>query len=245
MQRSSAPKVQLRRPGRRVWVARRLPMAAVMLVGSICVALLLADVVAVHATGRAPAPWRVRLLDALERHGPGQHAVTLAGLVAALVGIWLLCLALTPGRRGLLTMDLGPFGRVAPGSGEGALGASSWSDPGSNVGIASQTPLSLRATVERRTVAYVVCDAVADVPGIAGPRATVGRRRVRVHAQVAFGDREEGRASVSAAAERALRGMKLVHSPRLRCAVRAAPHWRPVQSAVDPGEEGKGDGSDA
>lgn len=89
-----------RRPSRRrPWAQRRVPVAVLTLVAASGCGLLLYDVVAVHALGRPPAPWRTGLLDRLSTYGPGDTAVVVTGAASALFGAVLLLLALTPGHR--------------------------------------------------------------------------------------------------------------------------------------------------
>ncbi|MFD4988278.1 DUF6286 domain-containing protein [Streptomyces sp. NPDC058374] len=92
----------------RFWSARRVPatLTALVLLGAS--GLLLYDVVAVRAGHRAMA-WRRTLARELAER-PLDDIWTLVGAgVAAALGLWLLLLALTPGRRRLL-----PMGRVHP-----------------------------------------------------------------------------------------------------------------------------------
>ncbi|WP_338692653.1 DUF6286 domain-containing protein [Streptomyces sp. Q6] len=92
------------RPPRRWWSQRR--RAAGLLLASAAAAAIVCtvDVLRVHAAGEPPAEWRPAAVRWLAGHGPGDPAVTLAGAVAALIGVWLLILALTPGRRRRLTL---------------------------------------------------------------------------------------------------------------------------------------------
>ncbi|MER5888709.1 DUF6286 domain-containing Asp23/Gls24 family envelope stress response protein [Streptomyces sp. NPDC001941] len=92
------------RAPRRWWSARRGPTAVVLLLAAAACGAVTADVVRVHATGAPAALWRTRAVDWLAGHGPGQLPLRVAGLVAVVLGAWLLVLALTPGRRGLLVL---------------------------------------------------------------------------------------------------------------------------------------------
>ncbi|AJE86415.1 hypothetical protein SLNWT_6039 [Streptomyces albus] len=88
---------------RRFWSRRRLPAALLSLLLLLGLALLLYDVVAVRA-GRKAMQWRKTLARELaERPLDDTWVLTGAG-IAAVLGLWLLLLALTPGRRGLLSM---------------------------------------------------------------------------------------------------------------------------------------------
>ncbi|MGW5860769.1 DUF6286 domain-containing Asp23/Gls24 family envelope stress response protein [Streptomyces sp. NPDC055239] len=90
----------------RPWSGRRLPVAVLALAAALACGVLLYDVVSVHAAGRAPARWRVQAMEWLATHGP--DSATASGVLAAIavfaLGVWLLVLAVTPGRRGLLPL---------------------------------------------------------------------------------------------------------------------------------------------
>lgn len=177
---------------RRPWAQRRTPMVLLLLAAAAACALLLYDVVAVHAANRPAMGWRTRLLDWLSGHGPGDAVVTGLAVLIAVVGLWLLVLAVTPGHRRRL-----PLVTVEPG---------------------------LRAVLDRPAVAVLVRDAVGDVPGVTECGTRVGRRRIRVRAQLAFGDRATTEQAVTAAASRVLAGLGLHHPLRLRVAVSPEAH---------------------
>ncbi|QEU90915.1 DUF6286 domain-containing Asp23/Gls24 family envelope stress response protein [Streptomyces kanamyceticus] len=99
------------RTARRPWSERRLPMGLFTLTAAAACGVLLYEVVSVHAAGRAPARWRVDLLDWLSAHGPGVTAVDLAAAAGVFaLGVWLLILAVTPGKRRRI-----PLATPAPG----------------------------------------------------------------------------------------------------------------------------------
>ncbi|MEW2162780.1 DUF6286 domain-containing Asp23/Gls24 family envelope stress response protein [Streptomyces sp. NPDC007084] len=177
---------------RRPWSARRVPAVCLALVAALACGAVAVDVLRVHLAGQQAAAWRTDLLDTLERRGPADLPV-LFGLVLAVAGLWLCALALTPGRRGLLSA-------ATPG---------------------------LNAAVDRTAVASVIREAVADVPGIDQVRVRVGRRRARVRAALAFGERDGAAQAVVAAAHRALDDCVLRRAPRLRVSVRPTPAWQP------------------
>ncbi|MFF8281671.1 DUF6286 domain-containing protein [Streptomyces albus] len=77
-------------------------MAALALLGAVGGAVLLADLVSVHAGSSSPASWRMELVSWLSRHGPGDPVVVAGGATATVVGLWLLWLACTPGLRSVL-----------------------------------------------------------------------------------------------------------------------------------------------
>lgn len=183
------------RTRRRLWSARRVPAVALALVAALGCGAVAADVLLVHLAGDPAAAWRTDLLDTLEHQGPADLPVAF-GIALAVVGLWLCALALTPGRRGLLSVD-------APG---------------------------LNAAVDRTAVASVIRDAVADVPGTGRVRVRVGRRRARVRADLAFGERKTAAEAAVTAAHRALDDCALRRAPRLRVTVRPTPAWRPPDS---------------
>lgn len=90
----------------RPWSQRRLPVAVLAFAAAAACGVLLYDVVSVHAAGRAPARWRVQAMEWLATHGPdgGTTAGVLAAVAVFVLGVWLLVLAVTPGRRGGLPM---------------------------------------------------------------------------------------------------------------------------------------------
>ncbi|MFG2648100.1 DUF6286 domain-containing Asp23/Gls24 family envelope stress response protein [Streptomyces sp. NPDC048436] len=180
---------------RRPWSQRRLPVAVFALVAAAVCAVFLYDVVSVHAAGRAPARWRVRLLEWLSTHGP--DTATNPGLLTALavfaLGVLLLVLAVTPGRRSGL-----PLNAPLPG---------------------------VRAVLERRAVAVILRDAVTEVSGVGRVRVGVGRRTARVRAGLEFGELEGARRAVTEAAEAATAGLGLARPLRLRVRLSAGSAW--------------------
>ncbi|WP_432082188.1 DUF6286 domain-containing Asp23/Gls24 family envelope stress response protein [Streptomyces sp. WAC 04229] len=189
------------RRARRPWSARRVPAALVALVGTGAGALLLYDVLAVHLADRGPASWRTDAVDWLATHGPGDTPVVAGGAVAAVLGAWLLWLALTPGLRGVLPM--------APVSASGPQ----------------------RAVLERPAVAELLRDAVTAVPGVTDVRVRCGRRRVRVRARLGFGDRTTTRTAVREATATTLDALGLTRPLTPRVTLRPEPHWRPPEAA--------------
>ncbi|WP_306332791.1 DUF6286 domain-containing Asp23/Gls24 family envelope stress response protein [Streptomyces sp. KL118A] len=189
---------------RRPWSPRRAPVAVAALAAAAACAVLLYDVVAVHAAGRAPARWRSDLMDWLTSHGP--HAGAWPGAAAAFavlcLGVWLLVLAVTPGARGRL-----PLRPPLPG---------------------------VRAVIDRRAVASLLRDAVSGLPGITRVRVRVGRRRVTVRAGLAFGELEPAHRALTETAERALASCGAARPPRLRVRLRTEPAWRaPAQGGEE------------
>ncbi|MGW0535359.1 DUF6286 domain-containing Asp23/Gls24 family envelope stress response protein [Streptomyces sp. NPDC003032] len=181
---------------RRPWAERRTPVAVLAFACAAVCGLFLYDVVSVHAAGHRPARWRARLMEWLGTHGPDSGAWPGLAPAAAvfLLGVWLLVLAVTPGRRRRLPM-------AAPAAG-------------------------VRAVLDRRAVAALLRDAVAELPGVTRVRVGVGRRGARVRAGLGFGQLEPTRRAVTEAAEEALAACGLARSLRLRVRVRVAPAWR-------------------
>ncbi|MFF4868874.1 DUF6286 domain-containing protein [Streptomyces sp. NPDC000961] len=90
-------------PARRFWAVRRAPaalLAAVVLGGA---GLLLYDVAAVRADHSAMA-WRKETAEGLATRPLDSTWVMAGASLAALIGLWLLFLALTPGLRSVLPM---------------------------------------------------------------------------------------------------------------------------------------------
>ncbi|MFD5288582.1 DUF6286 domain-containing Asp23/Gls24 family envelope stress response protein [Streptomyces rochei] len=196
----SAPSVDRDRPSgraRRPWSARRVPAALVAVAAAAGCGVLLGDLLAVHLAGRRPAPWRTGVVDWPAAHGPGDGTVVAVGAVAAVLGAWLLWLALTPGLRGVLPMSPVP-------------------------GHPRQ-----RAVLDRSAVAEFVRDAAAAVPGVTDVRVRCGRRRVRLRARLGFGDRRAAHDAVRAATDTTLTALGLSRPLKLTVALRTEPHWRP------------------
>ncbi|MBV2352913.1 Asp23/Gls24 family envelope stress response protein [Streptomyces sp. J2-1] len=91
-------------PARRWWSARRVPVAVLVLLAATACTAVTVDVVRVHVAHLQVADWRTGGLARLYEQGPGDPAVVIGGAVLAVLGLWLVVLALTPGRRGQLTV---------------------------------------------------------------------------------------------------------------------------------------------
>ncbi|MFD8677014.1 DUF6286 domain-containing Asp23/Gls24 family envelope stress response protein [Streptomyces seoulensis] len=99
---------------RRWWSQRRLPLGVLTLLATLTCGALATDLILVHTGHRPAALWRTGALHWLYVHGPGEPPVTAAALGCALLGVWLIVLSVTPGRRGLLTAHSpAPATRVA------------------------------------------------------------------------------------------------------------------------------------
>ncbi|WP_171171409.1 DUF6286 domain-containing protein [Streptomyces sp. I05A-00742] len=87
----------------RFWSARRLPAMLVALAVLAVAGLFLYDVAAVRA-GRPAMGWRRRLARELAHRHLDNGWIVTGAVVALLAGIWLIVLAVTPGRRAVLPM---------------------------------------------------------------------------------------------------------------------------------------------
>ncbi|WP_262059493.1 DUF6286 domain-containing Asp23/Gls24 family envelope stress response protein [Streptomyces sp. STR69] len=93
------------RTPRRRWSQRRLPMTLVTLTAAVAAGALAFDMVMVHTAHRPAAAWRTGILHWMAGHGPGEPGVVVGSGLVAVLGLLLVVLALTPGHRGLLTVD--------------------------------------------------------------------------------------------------------------------------------------------
>ncbi|MFJ4694284.1 DUF6286 domain-containing Asp23/Gls24 family envelope stress response protein [Streptomyces sp. NPDC088766] len=92
------------RTPRRWWSERRVPVAVLTGAAAVACGAFAADLVRVHTTGRPAGAWRTWAVRWLSGHGPGDPAVVAAGGLTAALGLWMILLALTPGRRGQRTV---------------------------------------------------------------------------------------------------------------------------------------------
>ncbi|MFD7033524.1 DUF6286 domain-containing Asp23/Gls24 family envelope stress response protein [Streptomyces sp. NPDC059917] len=90
---------------RRRWSERRLPVALFSIAALVGAGALVHDAAAVLLWGHPSAPWRRDLVDWLAGNGPADTPAW-AAAVAAVAGLWMIALALTPGRRKDLTMAM-------------------------------------------------------------------------------------------------------------------------------------------
>ncbi|MDX3075472.1 DUF6286 domain-containing protein [Streptomyces sp. MI02-7b] len=179
-----------RKPSRRLWSARRTPAALAALVMLFCAGMLLFDVVQVRA-GQPAAAWRKGLFDELASR-PLDDVWMLAGAAtAAALGLWLIVLALTPGLRRRLPLQV-PAGRGRT-----------------------------RATLDRDSAAQLLRDATLRVPGVSRARVRVRRHRTRVRADVRFRDPHDVKSEIVAAVRDEQRNrLALAHSPKPRVRAR-------------------------
>ncbi|WP_329191810.1 MULTISPECIES: DUF6286 domain-containing protein [unclassified Streptomyces] len=90
--------------GRRPWSARRIPAALVALVVAGAAVLVLVDVIRVRV-GRSAAAWRTSLARELATRPLDDVWIRIGAVVVALLGLWLIVLALTPGLRRRLPLN--------------------------------------------------------------------------------------------------------------------------------------------
>ncbi|WP_328740993.1 alkaline shock response membrane anchor protein AmaP [Streptomyces erythrochromogenes] len=89
---------------RRPWSARRIPAALTALIIAVAAGSLLFDVIRVRA-GQAAAGWRIRLADELAARPLDDPALQIGAAVIAVIGLWLIILALSPGLRHQLPLE--------------------------------------------------------------------------------------------------------------------------------------------
>ncbi|MFI1649924.1 DUF6286 domain-containing protein [Streptomyces avidinii] len=93
-----------RSAARRPWSARRIPAALTALIIAVAAGTLLFDVIRVRA-GQAAAGWRIRLADELATRPLDDPALQIGAAVIAVIGLWLIILALSPGLRHQLPLE--------------------------------------------------------------------------------------------------------------------------------------------
>ncbi|MFG2988005.1 DUF6286 domain-containing protein [Streptomyces sp. NPDC048257] len=89
---------------RRPWSARRIPAALTALIIAVAAGTLLFDVIRVRA-GQAAAGWRIRLADELATRPLDDPALQIGAAIIAVIGLWLIILALSPGLRHQLPLE--------------------------------------------------------------------------------------------------------------------------------------------
>lgn len=88
---------------RRPWSVRRIPAALTALLVAAAAGTLLFDIVRVRV-GRPAAAWRTRLADELATRPLDDVSIRIGAAVMAVLGLWLILLALTPGLRDQLPL---------------------------------------------------------------------------------------------------------------------------------------------
>ncbi|WP_413810259.1 DUF6286 domain-containing protein [Streptomyces sp. OE57] len=188
-------------PGRvrRFWSERRVPAGIVALVIAAVSGLLLYDVAAVRS-GRRAMRWRDWLADELASR-PLDNAWTVGGAaLLAVLGVWMVILAMAPGLRGLLPM------RVPV--------------PEPESGPEAEAEAAVRAGIDRTSAGLVLRDRAMEVPGVRSARVDVGRRRIRARALAHFRDLDEVRADLDTALHEGIRQLGLARPPALSVHVR-------------------------
>ncbi|MFJ4715970.1 DUF6286 domain-containing protein [Streptomyces sp. NPDC088785] len=89
----------------RWWSSRRLPTGLLTLIGAVLCGALALDLVLVHLADRPAALWRTETVHWLTGHGSADPFVRAGAGVLAALGILMIFLAVTPGRRRLLTVS--------------------------------------------------------------------------------------------------------------------------------------------
>lgn len=174
---------------RRPWSARRVPAALTAVVVLAAAGTLLFDIVRVRAGSNAAA-WRKSLADELATRPVDDVWMLTGAAIAAVLGLWLIIVALTPGLRRRLPLD-------APADSE-----------------------RLHAVLDRNGAALLLRDAAMRVPGVSRARVRVRRRRVQARADVSFRDPDDVGDELTAALRDQLRQLALAHQPRLTVSVR-------------------------
>ncbi|MFD7260103.1 DUF6286 domain-containing protein [Streptomyces sp. NPDC059874] len=91
------PQHRAMRPWDRPWSARRIPAAVTALIIAAAAGLYLVDITRVRAGRRAT--WRTRLADELATRPLNDMWIQIGAAAIALLGLWLIVLAITPGLR--------------------------------------------------------------------------------------------------------------------------------------------------
>ncbi|MEU9380147.1 DUF6286 domain-containing protein [Streptomyces sp. NPDC048279] len=177
----------------RGWSARRITAALVAAVILVAAVATLVDVVAVRA-GRPAAAWRRHLADELATRPVDDVWMLTGAAVAAAVGVWLIVLALTPGRRRWLPLR-SPAGCPR-----------------------------VRAFVDRDGAAVLLRDAAMRVPGVGAAHVLVGRHRIRARVDVRFRDPRQVRDDLTAVLDEERDRLALARPPRIAVRVRRRSH---------------------
>lgn len=178
-----------RRTASRRWSQRRFPAALVALVLAAACGVLLFDTVRVR-TGHTAAAWRKSLTRELATRTLDDPWVLTGAAVAAVVGLCLIVVALTPGHRHLL-----PLARPD-------------ADP------------DVEAVLDRDGAAVMLRDAALQTPGVSEARIRVRRRHVTARARVGFRDPETVESELTDTLRRQITGLGLATDPRLTVRVR-------------------------
>ncbi|MET9618781.1 DUF6286 domain-containing protein [Kitasatospora indigofera] len=178
----------LRTPSR-WWSRRRIPAAIVALVLSAACGALLFDTVRVR-TGHTAGAWRKSLTHELSTRPLNDPWILTGAAIAAVLGVWLLAVAFTPGHRRLLPLA-GPD-----------------TDPDVDV------------MLERRGAALLMRDAALRTPGVSEARIRVHRRHVTARTRIRFRDPETVENELTDTLGQQISDLGLARSPRLTVQVR-------------------------
>ncbi|MFD9094955.1 DUF6286 domain-containing protein [Streptomyces collinus] len=169
---------------RRTWSARRVTAASVAAVILVAAVATLVDVIAVRA-GRPAAAWRRHLADELATRPVDDVWMLTGAAVAAVVGVWLIVLALTPGQRRWLPL------RPPAGCPR------------------------VRAFLDRGGAAVLLRDAAMRVPGVGAAHVLVGRHRIKARADVRFREPRQVKEDLTAVLDEERGRLTLARPPRI------------------------------
>ncbi|MFH9355712.1 DUF6286 domain-containing protein [Kitasatospora sp. NPDC017646] len=193
---ATAPNPSARAEGRRrphrERSARRWPAAVAAALIAAGTSLLLYDLCTVRAGHRA-ATWRISLAHELATRPIDDVWVVLGATVAALLGLLLLLLALTPGASRLLPMHT----------------------PASDV--------PARAVLQRSSAQAALRDAACHVPGVTRARILVNSRRINARASARYRDPREVHDDLTHALTAACADLGLARTPRVTVSVHMSP----------------------
>lgn len=148
-------------PSRRPWAARRVAAAVTASLIMLGAGTLLFEAVWIR-TGHSATAWWTRLTDEFATRPVDDVWILTGAAVTAALGLLLIVLALTPGVRRQLPLRV-------PADSRGRM----------------------RAVLDRKGAVLLLRDAAMRVPGVSAARVRVRRRRVKVRADVRFGDTAE------------------------------------------------------
>lgn len=175
---------------RRFWSTRRTPAAVVAVIATVIAIALLYEAVAA-SVGRPPSRWWRGTTDELATRPLEDPWVVVGAALTALLGLWLLLLAVTPGLRRLLPMRCD----ISDG-------------------------VRMRAGLKRSAARLIVRDRLQEVPGVESVRVRVGRRRVKAKTRAHFRPLDEVRGDVDRALHDAVGRLGLARRTRVSARVR-------------------------
>ncbi|MFJ8056765.1 DUF6286 domain-containing Asp23/Gls24 family envelope stress response protein [Streptomyces sp. NPDC096142] len=163
---------------RRWWSGRRTPVTLLTLLATVACGALAFDLIQVHTAHRTASAWRVSAVHWLADHGPGDPVVVIAGAAVALIGVWMVVLALTPGLRHRSTV-VAAAERVDAAVDRSAVESLVRDTVGDVPGIASVRVRARRRRVTVRTRLAFGDRALAHTAATAAARAAVTSCRLR------------------------------------------------------------------